>query len=217
MPDGSSSAAPVMRPGPSSAKNCRTRHRRAIASVSGRPSGARGGGRSGVIAVAPESTSARMSGMDRSAVSNRDQLRAIAHRAFADVDVLVKPGSAVDGHARANTTSVYTAAEIFPMLPEKLSTDLTSLGQDQARLAVVVEMVVGADGTVAASDVYRALVRNRAKLAYDSVAAWLDGTGPAPPRLAAVPGLDEQLRIQDRVAQAMKALRHQRGALSLET
>jgi len=228
-----------------------------------------------------------MSGMDRSGVSNRDQLRAIAHRAMAergllpdfspaaqaeteairqaptdasssvrdlrdllwcsidnddsrdldqltvtapmregtvkvlvavaDVDALVKPGSAVDGHARANTTSVYTAAEIFPMLPEKLSTDLTSLGQDQARLAVVVEMVVGADGTVAASDVYRALVRNRAKLAHDSVAAWLDGTGPAPPRLAAVPGLDEQLRIQDRVAQAMKALRHQRGALSLET
>src|SRR5437899_1007864 len=137
--------------------------------------------------------------------------------AVADVDALVREGSAIDGHARTNTTSVYTAAEIFPMLPEKLSTDLTSLGQDQARLAVVVEMVVGADGTVAASDVYRALVRNRAKLAYDSVAAWLDGTGPAPPRLAAVPGLDEQLRIQDRVAQAMKALRHQRGALSLET
>src|SRR5216683_1141785 len=84
--------------------------------------------------------------------------------AVADVDALVQVGSAIDGHARANTTSVYTAAEIFPMLPEKLSTDLTSLGQDQARLAVVVEMVVGADGTVAASDVYRALVRNRAKL-----------------------------------------------------
>src|SRR6266404_6841288 len=226
MPDGSSSAAPVMRPGPSSAKNCRTRHGRAIGSASGRPSGARG--RSGVIAVAPESTSARMSGMDRSAVSNRDQLRAIAHRAMAergllpdfspaaqaeteairqaptdaspeirdlrdllwcsidnddsrdldqltvtapmregtvkvlvavaDVDALVKPGSAIDGHARANTTSVYTTAEIFPTLPEKLSTDLTSLGQDQARLAIVVEMTVTRDGTVTASEVYRALV-----------------------------------------------------------
>jgi VacB/RNase II family 3'-5' exoribonuclease len=137
--------------------------------------------------------------------------------AVADVDALVKPGSAIDGHAQANTTSVYTAAEIFPMLPEKLSTDLTSLGQDQARLATVVEMTVGRDGTVTASEIYRALVRNRAKLAYNSVAAWLDGTAPAPPHLAAVPGLDEQLRIQDRVAQAMKALRHQRGALSLET
>jgi VacB/RNase II family 3'-5' exoribonuclease len=137
--------------------------------------------------------------------------------AVADVDALVKVGSGIDAHARANTTSVYTAAEIFPMLPEKLSTDLTSLGQDQPRLAIIVEMVVAADGTVAASDVYRAVVLNRAKLAYNSVAAWLDGAGPAPPRLAAVPGLDEQLRIQDRVAEAMKTLRHQHGALSLET
>jgi exoribonuclease-2 len=137
--------------------------------------------------------------------------------AVADVDALVQIGSAIDGHARANTTSVYTAAEIFPMLPEKLSTDLTSLGQDRPRLAIIIEMVVAADGTVAASDVYRAVVLNRAKLAYNSVAAWLDRTAPPPPRLAAVPGLGEQLRIQDRVAQAMKTLRHQRGALSLET
>ena len=137
--------------------------------------------------------------------------------AVADVDALVKVGSAIDGHARANTTSVYTAAEIFPMLPEKLSTDLTSLGQDEPRLAIVIEMVVLGDGTVAGSDLYRAVVLNRAKLAYNGVAAWLDGTGPAPSRLAAVPGLDDQLRTQDRVAQAMKTLRHQRGALSLET
>jgi VacB/RNase II family 3'-5' exoribonuclease len=137
--------------------------------------------------------------------------------AVADVDALVKLGAAIDGYARANTTSVYTAGGIFPMLPEKLSTDLTSLGQDQPRLAIVIEMVVTGDGTVAASDVYRAVVLNRAKLAYNSVAAWLDGTAPAPPPLATVPGLDEQLRTQDRVAQAMKTLRHQRGALSLET
>ena len=137
--------------------------------------------------------------------------------AVADVDALVGKGSAIDDHARANTTSVYTAAEIFPMLPERLSTDLTSLGQDQARLAIVVEMAVAPDGTVDGSDVYRALVRSRAKLAYNGVAAWLDGTAPPPPPLAAVPGLDEQLRIQDRVAQTMKTLRHQRGALSLET
>ena len=137
--------------------------------------------------------------------------------AVADVDALVQVGSAIDGHARANTTSVYTAAEIFPMLPEKLSTDLTSLGLGQSRLAIIIEMVVAADGTVAASEVYRAVVRNWAKLAYNSVTAWLDRTAPAPPRLAAVPGLGEQLRIQDRVAQAMKTLRHQLGALSLET
>ncbi|MEO8740007.1 MAG: RNB domain-containing ribonuclease [Casimicrobiaceae bacterium] len=137
--------------------------------------------------------------------------------AVADVAATVKQHSATDGHAQTNTTSVYTAAEIFPMLPEKLSTDLTSLGEGQERLAIVIEMAVGVDGAVAESDVYRARVCNRAKLAYNGVAAWLDGAAPAPPRIVAVPGLDEQLRIQDRVAQAMKGLRHQYGALSLET
>jgi VacB/RNase II family 3'-5' exoribonuclease len=137
--------------------------------------------------------------------------------AVADVDAVVREGSAIDGHARTNTTSVYTAAGVFPMLPERLSTDLTSLGEGQARLAIVIEMEVAGDGTVTGSDVYRAVVLNRSKLAYNSVAAWLDGTAPAPPRLAAVPGLDQQVRTQDRVAQAMKGLRHQHGALSLDT
>ena len=137
--------------------------------------------------------------------------------AVADVDATVKTGSAIDDHARINTTSVYTAAEIFPMLPEKLSTDLTSLGEGQRRLAIVVEMVVGPDGAVNDSAVYHAVVLNRAKLAYNSVAAWLEGTAPPPPKLAAVRGLDELLRLQDRVAQAMKDRRHQQGALSLET
>jgi exoribonuclease-2 len=137
--------------------------------------------------------------------------------AVADVDAIVRKGSAIDGHAWTNTTSVYTAAEIFPMLPEKLSTGLTSLGEGQARLAIVIEMTVAADGTVTGSDVCRAVVLNRAKLAYNSVAAWLDGSAPAPPRLAAVPGLDQQLLTQDRVARAMKGLRHQHGALSLDT
>jgi exoribonuclease-2 len=137
--------------------------------------------------------------------------------AVADVDALVHAGSALDAHARANTTSVYTAGQVFPMLPERLSTDLTSLGEGQDRLAIIVELTVGPDGVVRGSEVSRALVRNSAKLAYDAVAAWLDGTAPAPPRLAAVPGLEQQLRIQDRVAQAMKALRHQHGALTLES
>ncbi len=137
--------------------------------------------------------------------------------AVADVDALVKVGSAIDGHARTNTTSVYTAGEIFFMLPERLSTDLTSLGEGEVRLAIVIQAVVAADGTVAESDVYRSIVENKAKLAYSGVAAWLEGKAPAPPRLAAVPGLDEQLRLQDRAAQAMKGLRHQHGALSLQT
>jgi len=137
--------------------------------------------------------------------------------AVADVDATVKEGSAINAHARTNTTSVYTAAEVFPMLPEKLSTDLTSLREGQERLAIVIEMVVAPNGAITGSNVYRAVVLNRAKLAYNGVAAWLEGRGPVPQRLAAVVGLDEQLRLQDRVAQAMKNLRHQHGALSLET
>jgi exoribonuclease-2 len=137
--------------------------------------------------------------------------------AIADVDALVQKGSAIDGHAHTNTTSVYTAAQIFPMLPEKLSTDLTSLGEGVDRHAIVVEIVVRPDGSIAGSDVYPAAVRNHAKLAYNSVAAWLDGTSPAPARVLAVPGLDEQLRVQDRVAQQLRARRFEHGALTLET
>jgi exoribonuclease-2 len=135
----------------------------------------------------------------------------------ADVDGSVKTGSPIDAHARANTTSVYTAARIFPMLPQRLSTDLTSLAQDQERMAVVMEMTVAADGSVGRSAIYRALVVNRAQLAYPAVAAWLEGTGPPPARLADVTGLDAQLRIQDRAAQALRARRRTRGALDLES
>ena len=137
--------------------------------------------------------------------------------AIADVDSSVKNGSAIDEHARHNTTSVYTAAEIFPMLPEKLSTDITSLNLDQDRLAIIVEMVVSANGTLEDSKVYKAWVRNHAKLAYNSVAAWLERKGDIPEEIAAVQGLAENLQLQDRVAQSMKKLRHLHGALSLET
>jgi len=143
--------------------------------------------------------------------------------AVADVDALVKNGSAIDEHARHNTTSVYTAAKIFPMLPEKLSNDLTSLNFDEERLAVVVEMVIGADGSLQGSDIYRARVRNHAKLAYNSVAAWLEENGAVPEgadgihSIAAINGLAENLRVQDWIAQSMKNLRHVHGALSLET
>ena len=137
--------------------------------------------------------------------------------AIADVDALVKPGTAIDQHARHNTTSVYTAAEIFPMLPERLSTDLTSLNADEERLAVVVDMVIGPDGAVQNSEVYRARVRNQAKLAYNSLAAWLEDKGAAPEAMTAVAGLAENLRVQDRVARSLRELRHAQGALSLET
>lgn len=137
--------------------------------------------------------------------------------AVADVEGMVKKGSAIDEHARSNTTSVYTAARIFPMLPEKLSTDLTSLNFAADRHAMIVEQVVGDNGALLGSDVYGALVRNRAKLAYNGVAAWLEGAGPVPAEIPEVPGLEENLRIQDRVAQLLKTLRHEHGALSLET
>ncbi len=137
--------------------------------------------------------------------------------AVADVDSLVKNGSAIDAHAQHNTTSVYTAAEIFPMLPEKLSTDLTSLNFDEERLSIVVEMSVNADGTVQDSDIYRARVTNHAKLAYNNVAAWLEGNSSAPEAVTKVKGLEENLRLQDQTAQQMKNLRHTHGALSLET
>lgn len=137
--------------------------------------------------------------------------------AIADVAASIAAGSPADDHARINTTSVYTAAEIFPMLPERYSTDLTSLGQGQDRLAVVVAMTVDDQGAVVASEIYRAAVRNRAKLAYNAVAAWLDGQSPVPPPIAEVPGLDEQIRLQDRAAARLKGRRQQAGALRLDT
>ena len=137
--------------------------------------------------------------------------------AIADVDAIVKKRSALDDHARQNTTSVYTVAETFPMLPEKLSTDLTSLNYQSDRLALVIELVLAGDGTLQRSDIYRATVRNWAKLAYNSVAAWLEDSGPMPQEIGTVSGLDENLRLQDRVAQKLRALRHQQGALELET
>ena len=146
-----------------------------------------------------------------------DEHRVRIRVAIADVDALVKDGSAVDRRARHNTTSVYTPVAVFPMLPERLSTDLTSLNAGEERLAVVVEMVVGTDGSVADSDIYRARVRNHAKLAYDAVAAWLTANGDAPAAIASVDGLADNLRVQDQVAERLRHLRHVHGALSLDT
>ncbi len=137
--------------------------------------------------------------------------------AIADVDALVKKGGAINNHARHNTTSVYTAGQVFSMLPEKLSYGLTSLNPHEDHAAVVVEMIIGESGTLRSSDVYGAVVRNQAKLAYNSVAPWLEGTGPIPDSVQAVEGLEANLRLQDRVAQRLKTLRHEQGALDLQT
>jgi len=144
-----------------------------------------------------------------------DQVKILV--AVADVDSIVHKGSAIDDHARHNTTSVYTAAKIYPMLPEKLSTDLTSLNFKADRLSLVMDMVIGPDGSVRDSQIYRARVRNHAQLAYNSAGAWLEGKGAVPEAVAAVPALDENLRTQDRAAQSLRNLRHVHGALSLET
>jgi VacB/RNase II family 3'-5' exoribonuclease len=137
--------------------------------------------------------------------------------AVADVDSLVKKNSAVDEHARHNTTSVYTAGKTFPMLPENLSTNLTSLNYQEDRLAVVIEMIVGNTGEILNPDVYLAAVRSHAKLAYNSMAAWLEGKGAPPESVRTDPLLAENLRTQDRAAQLLRALRHKRGALNLQT
>jgi exoribonuclease II len=137
--------------------------------------------------------------------------------AVADVDALVKKGSPIDEHARINTTSVYTSARIFPMLPERLCTDLTSLNPDQDRLAVVCEMEFSNDGLLTASLIYRARVRNKAQLAYDAVSAWIEANGELPAAAHRIPGMDAQLRLQDDLAQKLRVLRRAEGSLEFET
>lgn len=135
---------------------------------------------------------------------------------IADVDAYVRAGSAVDRRAAANTVSVYTPAEVFPMLPEELSTGLTSLLEGVDRLAVVMELNVNAGGDITSKQVYRAVVHNRAKMDYDTVGAWLEGRGPAHEAFARVEGLEEQVRLQDEIAQTLHELRRRCGALELE-
>jgi exoribonuclease-2 len=136
---------------------------------------------------------------------------------IADVDALVPKGSALDRHAAANATSVYTGIAVYPMLPREISENRCSLLEGADRLVVVVELELAQDGTVRSHDVYRAVARNQAKLAYDGVGAWLEGRGPVPSVVAAIPGLEEQLWLQDRTASRLKTLRREAGALEFDT
>lgn len=135
----------------------------------------------------------------------------------ADVDARISLGTVLDGHAKSETTSVYTGVKVFPMLPTELSEGITSLNENEDRIAVVIDFTVDKSGTVADGKAYRALVRNRAQLAYDSVGAWLEGTAPAPAKVAASADLAAQLKLQDAAAQRMVGGRFQHGALDLET
>jgi VacB/RNase II family 3'-5' exoribonuclease len=135
---------------------------------------------------------------------------------IADVDSAVLSGSPIDNYAAKETTTVYTAVRNFPMLPEALSTDLTSLSENGDRLAIVVEMVVAGDGTIARSEIYRAAVRNRAQLTYDRVGEWLEGRAAPDAKVAASPELQAQLKLQDEAATALRAQRHRLGALNFD-
>jgi exoribonuclease-2 len=132
----------------------------------------------------------------------------------ADVDSAVAKGTPIDRHAAREATTVYAAVRTFPMLPEQLSTDMTSLNENQDRAAVVMEFVVAADGTVSAHSVYRALVRNKAQLTYNGVGPWLEGTAAAPQKAAAA--LQAQLKLQDEAAGALRKNRNRLGALSFD-
>jgi exoribonuclease-2 len=136
---------------------------------------------------------------------------------IADVDAFVAKGTVIDQHAERETTSVYTGVSIFPMLPNELSTGASSLLPDVDRPAVVTEFVVNAKGTLDSSSVYRAVVRNKAQLTYNAVGAWLEGTAAAPPKVAASAELQAQLKLQDEVAQKLKKLRYENGALNIDT
>jgi exoribonuclease-2 len=135
----------------------------------------------------------------------------------ADVDARVIRGTIIDGHAKSETTSVYTGVKVFPMLPAELSEGITSLNENEDRVALVIEYTVDKAGTAADGKAYRALVHNRAQLAYNSVGAWLEGKGPAPAKVAANADLAAQLKLQDTAAQRMVDGRFQHGALDLET
>src|SRR6202041_2583362 len=136
---------------------------------------------------------------------------------IADLDAFVPKQSPIDQHAAKETTTVYAGVRNFPMLPEELSTGKTSLLENQDRLSVLIEFVVDSDGHVKSSDAYRALVRNQAQLQYNSVGAWLQGTAPAPAKVASSADLQAQLRLQNEVAQKLRKLRYVNGALNIET
>jgi exoribonuclease-2 len=143
-----------------------------------------------------------------------DKIRVLV--AIADVDAAVAKGTPVDRYAARETTSVYAGIHTFPMLPERLSTDLTSLSEGGERASVVIEFVVAGDGSFGSTAIYRARVRNHARLTYNAVGAWLEGSAAAPAKVAASPELQAQLKLQDEAAQRLRAARHRLGALTFD-
>jgi len=137
--------------------------------------------------------------------------------AIADVDSRIHKGSPTDRHAAHNGTSVYLGIVTFPMLPDRLSKGITSLLPGKDRKAIVIEYSVYPDGSFRPGGIYRALVSNKAKLVYEEVGSWLEGTGPVPESVGNVSGLREQILLQHETAQRLRHHRAQQGALDLET
>lgn len=135
--------------------------------------------------------------------------------AVANVEALVSKNSPIDNHAITNTTSVYTPAKVFPMLPENLSTNLTSLNENENRLAIVIQVELSPEGETENSTIFQALVHNYAQLAYPSTGAWLEGTGKIPEKISKIPGLEQTLLCQYEAAKLLKSRRNQLGALTL--
>lgn len=137
--------------------------------------------------------------------------------AIADVAILVEKGSALDIQAKSNTTSVYTPMRIFPMLPELLSTNFTSLNPKEDRRCIVVEMIVEKDGSIKTFEIYQAHIHNYAKLSYEAVGAWLDHQTPVPKSVSQVDGMTEQVKLQELVSRKIRQYRQQQGSLGFKT
>jgi exoribonuclease-2 len=136
---------------------------------------------------------------------------------IADVDAFVLRDTPIDSHAAKETTTVYTGVRNFSMLPEVLSTGITSLLENQDAFSIIIEFVVSPDGHVLSGDLYRAIVRNKAQLTYNALGGWFEGTAAPPPKVTASSELQSQLKLQNQVAQALKKQRYLNGALNIET
>jgi exoribonuclease-2 len=154
--------------------------------------------------------------LDQVEVAERVDGAILMRVGIADVDTDVHRGDAIDNYAASQTTSVYAGVRTFPMLPEQLSTDLTSLLQDMDRLAVVIEFLVSGDGSVASARVYRAIVRNRAQLTYSETGPWLEGKQPPSRKIAASAELQAQLQLQNEAAHLLRKRRYELGGLNFD-
>ena len=137
--------------------------------------------------------------------------------AIADVDLFVPNKSFTDIYAGGNGTSVYTGIDVFPLLPQRLSTNLTSLLPEVDHFVLVVEFSVFPDGQIGSAAIYQAIIRNKAKLVYEEIGGWIEGKTEVPASVDHVAGLKEQLELQDEAAERLSKFRIEQGALEFET